>query len=176
MNEAYLEVTYRHGRPLAAYYYLPRPTDARAYRLPRSGGFAHRLHKRRTCYRDRNNCAVLTLPGGDEPRPSRARTETNQAGRTLAASRCVGTPELDTNRMQRTAEPPRKSRHFRLTTEAVSDRGRREGGCAGLSYMLYFEPGRPTKWHVQGGEERALGRSAGRSGDYVNALSSRRQE
>jgi len=23
MNEAYLEVTYRHGRPLAAYYYLP---------------------------------------------------------------------------------------------------------------------------------------------------------
>jgi hypothetical protein len=35
MNEAYLEVTYRHGRPLAAYYYLPRPTDARAYRTSR---------------------------------------------------------------------------------------------------------------------------------------------
>lgn len=24
MNDTYLEVTYRHGRPLAAYYYLPR--------------------------------------------------------------------------------------------------------------------------------------------------------
>jgi uncharacterized protein YuzE len=24
MKEAYLEVTYRHGRPLAAYFYLPR--------------------------------------------------------------------------------------------------------------------------------------------------------
>jgi len=28
MNDSYLEVTFRHGRPLAAYYYLPRdPTD-----------------------------------------------------------------------------------------------------------------------------------------------------
>jgi hypothetical protein len=28
MNESYLEVTFRHGRALAAYYYLPRrPTD-----------------------------------------------------------------------------------------------------------------------------------------------------
>lgn len=28
MNESYLEVTFRHGRPLAAYYYLPRrPKD-----------------------------------------------------------------------------------------------------------------------------------------------------
>jgi hypothetical protein len=35
MNEAYLEVTYRHGRPLAAYYYLPRPAGARAYRTSR---------------------------------------------------------------------------------------------------------------------------------------------
>ena len=35
MNEAYLEVTYRHGRPLAAYYYLPRPAGARAHRTAR---------------------------------------------------------------------------------------------------------------------------------------------
>ena len=35
MNEAYLEVTYRHGRPLAAYYYLVRPPGARAYRTSR---------------------------------------------------------------------------------------------------------------------------------------------
>jgi len=28
MNESFLEVTFRHGRPLAAYYYLPRhPKD-----------------------------------------------------------------------------------------------------------------------------------------------------
>lgn len=28
MNDSYLEVTFRHGRPLAAYYYLPRrPSD-----------------------------------------------------------------------------------------------------------------------------------------------------
>jgi len=28
MNDSYLEVTFRHGRPLAAYYYLPRrPKD-----------------------------------------------------------------------------------------------------------------------------------------------------
>jgi hypothetical protein len=35
MNESYLEVTFRHGRPLAAYYYLPRrPTD-RSHRTKR---------------------------------------------------------------------------------------------------------------------------------------------
>jgi len=35
MNEAYLEVTYRHGRPLAAYYYLPRRPGDRAHRTSR---------------------------------------------------------------------------------------------------------------------------------------------
>lgn len=35
MNEAYLEVTYRHGRPLAAYYSLPRRPRDRAYRTSR---------------------------------------------------------------------------------------------------------------------------------------------
>lgn len=35
MNEAYLEVTYRHGRPLVAYYYLPRRPGDRAYRTSR---------------------------------------------------------------------------------------------------------------------------------------------
>ena len=35
MNEAYLEVTYRHGRPLAAYYYLPRRPGERVYRTSR---------------------------------------------------------------------------------------------------------------------------------------------
>ena len=35
MKEAYLEVTYRHGRPLAAYFYLPsngRPKSVRTRR------------------------------------------------------------------------------------------------------------------------------------------------
>jgi hypothetical protein len=35
MNEPYLEVTYRHGRPLAAYYYLPRRSGDRASRTTR---------------------------------------------------------------------------------------------------------------------------------------------
>lgn len=32
MRHAYLEVTYRHGRPLAAYYYLPRRDGDRSTR------------------------------------------------------------------------------------------------------------------------------------------------
>ena len=32
MKESYLEVTFRHGRPLAAYYYLPRRPGDRSYR------------------------------------------------------------------------------------------------------------------------------------------------
>jgi len=32
MNEPYLEVTYRHGRPLAAYLYLPRRSSDRSHR------------------------------------------------------------------------------------------------------------------------------------------------
>jgi hypothetical protein len=35
MSEAYLEVTYRHGLPLAAYYYLPRRPGDRASRTSR---------------------------------------------------------------------------------------------------------------------------------------------
>jgi uncharacterized protein YuzE len=36
MNNSYLEVTFRHGRPLAAYLYLPRrPTD-KSYRTKRA--------------------------------------------------------------------------------------------------------------------------------------------
>ena len=35
MNEPYLEVTFRHGRPLAAYYYLPRRASDRAARTER---------------------------------------------------------------------------------------------------------------------------------------------
>jgi len=35
MREAYLEVTFRHGRPLAAYYYLPRTSGQRSYRTRR---------------------------------------------------------------------------------------------------------------------------------------------
>jgi hypothetical protein len=35
MNQAYLEVTYRHGRPLAAYYYLPRGARDRAHHTTR---------------------------------------------------------------------------------------------------------------------------------------------
>lgn len=32
MKTAYLEVTYRHGRPIAAYYYLPRRNGDRSAR------------------------------------------------------------------------------------------------------------------------------------------------
>lgn len=32
MNESYLEVTFRHGRPLAAYYYLPRRPGQKSHR------------------------------------------------------------------------------------------------------------------------------------------------
>ena len=35
MSDPYLEVTYRHGRPLAAYYYLPRPRPAKSVRTRR---------------------------------------------------------------------------------------------------------------------------------------------
>ena len=35
MKEAYLEVTYRHGRPLAAYLYLPRQGRAKSTRTRR---------------------------------------------------------------------------------------------------------------------------------------------
>jgi len=35
MSQSYLEVTYRRGRPLAAYYYLPRRAGDRAYRTTR---------------------------------------------------------------------------------------------------------------------------------------------
>ena len=35
MNEAYLEVTFRRGRPIAAYYYLPRRRAQRSYRTQR---------------------------------------------------------------------------------------------------------------------------------------------
>ena len=36
MSQSYLEVTYRHGRPLAAYYYLPRRPRDRSHRTRRS--------------------------------------------------------------------------------------------------------------------------------------------
>jgi uncharacterized protein YuzE len=35
MNTAYLEVTYREGKPIAAYYYLPRPEEQRSVRTRR---------------------------------------------------------------------------------------------------------------------------------------------
>jgi hypothetical protein len=35
MSVPYLEVTYRRGRPLAAYYYLPRPARAKSARTRR---------------------------------------------------------------------------------------------------------------------------------------------
>ena len=36
MKESYLEVTFRHGRPLAAYLYLPRDAGAKSYRTQRA--------------------------------------------------------------------------------------------------------------------------------------------
>ena len=32
MKETYLEVTFRHGRPIAAYYYLPRNAGQKSFR------------------------------------------------------------------------------------------------------------------------------------------------
>jgi Protein of unknown function (DUF2283) len=37
MKETYLEVTFRHGRPLAAYLYLPRRPEQKSYRSRRVG-------------------------------------------------------------------------------------------------------------------------------------------
>jgi hypothetical protein len=36
MKETYLEVTFRHGRPLAAYYYLPRSIGDKSFRTQRA--------------------------------------------------------------------------------------------------------------------------------------------
>jgi len=38
MKQSYLEVTYRRGRPLAAYYYLPRQDGDRSVRTERVEG------------------------------------------------------------------------------------------------------------------------------------------
>ena len=38
MRNSYLEVTYRKGKPLAAYYYLPRRDGDRSARTERAGG------------------------------------------------------------------------------------------------------------------------------------------
>ena len=35
MKQPYLEVTFRHGRPIAAYYYLPREANQRSVRSRR---------------------------------------------------------------------------------------------------------------------------------------------
>lgn len=35
MRESYLEITFRHGRPLAAYYYLPRQAGQKSVRTRR---------------------------------------------------------------------------------------------------------------------------------------------
>ena len=36
MKNAYLEVTFRHGRPLAAYLYLPRRPSDKSYRTEKA--------------------------------------------------------------------------------------------------------------------------------------------
>ena len=38
MKEPYLEITYRHGRPVAAYLYLPRSSRDRSYRTTKAAG------------------------------------------------------------------------------------------------------------------------------------------
>jgi uncharacterized protein YuzE len=35
MQESYLEVTFRHGKPVAGYYYLPRRPGQKSYRTER---------------------------------------------------------------------------------------------------------------------------------------------
>lgn len=36
MTESYLEVTFRHGRPMAAYYYLPRRPGQKSHRTEKA--------------------------------------------------------------------------------------------------------------------------------------------
>jgi uncharacterized protein YuzE len=36
MKKPYLEVTYRHGRPIAAYYYLPRAREDKSHRTSKA--------------------------------------------------------------------------------------------------------------------------------------------
>jgi len=36
MKESYLEVTFRHGHPIAAYYYLPRTAGQKSYKTRRA--------------------------------------------------------------------------------------------------------------------------------------------
>ena len=38
MKESYLEITYRHGRPIAAYLYLPRASRDRSRRSAKAAG------------------------------------------------------------------------------------------------------------------------------------------
>jgi len=38
MKESYLEITYRHGRPIAAYLYLPRGTRDKSQRTSKAPG------------------------------------------------------------------------------------------------------------------------------------------
>ena len=38
MKESYLEITYRHGLPIAAYLYLPRASRDRSYRTAKAPG------------------------------------------------------------------------------------------------------------------------------------------
>ena len=38
MKESYLEITYRHGRPVAAYLYLPRASRDRSFRTTKAAG------------------------------------------------------------------------------------------------------------------------------------------
>ena len=38
MKQVYLEVTFRHGRPLAAYLYLPRKSGEKSYRTTKAPG------------------------------------------------------------------------------------------------------------------------------------------
>lgn len=46
MMENYLEVTYRHGKPLAAYLYLPRQPEDRSFRtVQMAPGFVIDFHR-----------------------------------------------------------------------------------------------------------------------------------
>jgi uncharacterized protein YuzE len=38
MQDSYLEVTFRHGKPLAGYFYLPRRPGQKSYRTERVAG------------------------------------------------------------------------------------------------------------------------------------------
>ena len=73
MKQSYLEVTFRNGRPLAAYYYLPRRPGEKSVRTRRvEPGLLIDIAKTGRDW-DRNHDAGQVFVGGAESGASRTR-------------------------------------------------------------------------------------------------------